>query len=561
MVRSVASDLQVAGSGTLAGTVVNTGNRTVTDAVVVFESGGGVQPRETRYPVGTLEPGASTRFRLPATVSPDADAGPQFVTFRVRYRGQGEEVRVSDAIDAVVQVGPEQSFDVRNLNSTLQVGETGRISGTVVNTGNQTITDAAVVFATNQTSVQPRTRDVAVGTLEPGESAPFSFTADVPRTADPGQRPLLFQVRYRDAEDETRVSDPIDARVDVTGEQTFAIENVETTLRVGERGEAVVTLRNTGTNAVEDASLRYTGEGPLQPLSSEAAAGTLEPGESTRITYTFDVPQTADPGRRSLPFVVQYEGRDDEVRTSAPLTVQATVAGEQTFAVTNTSSTLRVDDTGTVTANVTNTGDIVAEDVVVTVQETGPTLVPRETTYAVGTLAPGESASAEFRFDVTADAEAGPRLLTFQVRYRGQGDQVQTSDGIDATAAVDPQRDEFTVAAVNATIPAGESEIVTLRVRNRENETLQDVRARLFVDDPLSSDNSEAFVPTLAPNETALLKFEVSSAAGVVPKQYPLLVDFTYEDESGETVLSDTYFVAVDVVEPPPRAFPVALPR
>ena len=557
-VRAVESNFQVGAGGTLVGRVRNTGNRTVSDAVVVFESGGAIQPRETRYPVGTLEPGDESRFQFPADVSAAIDAGPQFVTFRVRYRGGNDQIRQSDPIDATVQVGPEQSFSIRNVTDTLQAGETGTIEGTVVNTGNQTVTDAVVVFATNGTTVEPRTREIAVGTLEPGESAPFSVTADVPRTADTGSRPLVFRVRYRDDDDEIRTSDPLDARVEVDREQSFTIDAVESTLRVGERGRVVATLRNTGNRTVEDVRLVYTGEG-LVPLSAESAAGTLEPDESAQVSYTFDIPRAADPGRRALPFVVQYRGRDDEVRTSAPLSIQTTVGPEQTFALENTSSTLRVDDTGTVRGSIVNTGDIAAESVVVTVQETGPTLIPRERAFAVGRLEPGERAPVEFRFDVTADAEPGPRLLTVQIRYRGQDRQVQVTEDIDAPIDIGPQRDEFVVTVADATIPAGSSEVVTLRVRNRENETLRDVRARLFVDDPLASDNSEAFITELGPNETATLRFAVSADAGAVRKQYPLLVDFTYEDESGESVLSDTYFVAADIVEPPAREFPVPI--
>jgi hypothetical protein len=559
-VRSVESDLQVGASGTLTGTVVNTGDRQVSGAVVVFGGSDGIQPRETRYPVGTLEPGETPEFQFPAEVAPTVEAGPQFVTFRVRYRGGDDRIRQSGAIDATVQIGPEQTFAVRNVTSTLQAGETGTVSGTVVNTGTQAVTEAAVVFATNGTSIQPRNREVAVGTLEPGQSAPFSFTADVPRTAGSGPRPLLFQVRYRDADDELRTSDPVPAGVEVAREQTFAIEDATSTLRAGERGRVVATLRNTGTATTEDVRLVYTGEGPLQPLANEAAAGTLGPDDTAQVSFTFDVPRDADPGRRSLPFVVQYLGRDGETRTTPPLSVATTIAEEQTFALENATSTLQVDDTGTVTAELVNTGDVAAEGIVVVVQETGPMLVPRETEYAVDSLAPGERAPVEFRFDATADAEPGPRLLTFRVRYRGQRNQVQTTDDIDATVGIEPQRDEFVVTAVNATVPAGEAEIVTLRVHNLENETLRDVRARLFVDDPLTSDNSEAFVSTLGPNETATLRFEVSAGAGAVAKEYPLLVDFTYEDESGESVLSDTYFVPLDVVTPASREFPVPIP-
>lgn len=559
-VRGVEGDLRVAGTGTLRGTVVNTGDEPVTDAVVVVErSGAGLQPRETQFPVGDLAPDETAAFRFPVDVPGDADPGPQFVGFRVRYRGQGDERRTSDPLDASVVVAAEQSFRVSVEESSLQVGDTGTVRGVVVNTGERPVESAALVVADNRSDVQPRETEYALGTLRPGERARFEFTADVPRTAGAGPRLLGFRVRYRDDRDDVRLSDTLDARVPVASERTFALRDVTSDLRVGERGQVRATLVNAGVGTATDATLVYTANGTLQPLSPAAAAGTLDPGETTNVSFTFDVPRTADPGQRPLTFRVRYRGRDDELRTSAPLETGVPVAPEQTFALRNVTSTLRVDDTGTVRAELVNTGPVNASGVVLVVEETATTLVARETEYAVGRLGPGETAPVSFRADVTGDAEPGPRLVTFRVRYRGQGDELQRSDPLDARVTVGSERDEFRVTPVNATVPVGGSTVVTLRVENRESEPLRDVRARLFVDDPLSTDDEEAFVPRLAPGETATLRFSVAAAGGATPKTYPLLVDFSYRDASGDSVLSDTYFVPVTVTERPPRTLPFGL--
>jgi hypothetical protein len=198
---------------------------------------------------------------------------------------------------------------------------------------------------------------------------------------------------------------------------------------------------------------------------------------------------------------------------------------------------------------VTNTGEINTTGVVLAVESAPETLVPRETEYAIGPLAPGETANVSFRVDATADAEPGPRLMSFRVRYRGQDDRTQQTDPIDARVAVAPDRDEFTLTAVNSTIEVGESTVVSLRVENSADETLRNVRARLFVDDPLTSDDAEAFVSELAPGENATLRFRVAADGSAIPKAYPLLVDFAYENERGEEELSDTYFVSATVTE------------
>mgnify|MGYP006276768207 CR=1 FL=1 len=558
--RSLSGDLQVGSTGTIRGTVLNTGETAVTNAVVVLaDAGAGIEPLERRVPVGDLAPGERATFQFPAAVQPTAEPGPQFLSFRVRYRGQGGEVVTSDTLDASVPVVAEPSFSLRAVESTLQVGDTGTVSGRLVNTGAQSVERATLVVDSNGTGIQPRETEYAVGTLAPGESVPFSFSADVPAGVAPGPRLLPVRVRYRDA-DETRTSDPLDASVRIAPEQSFTLQNVSGTLRVGERGRVTATLVNTGNASVDDVSLVSAGNGSLQPLSPAAAAGRLAPGESAPVAFTFDVPRTVDSGSRPLPFRVRYRGRDGAYRTTDPIEVQARVAPEQTFALRNVTSTLRVDDTGSISATLVNTGDVNASGVVLEVASAPETLVPRETEYAVGTLAPGERANVSFRVDATADAQPGPRLVRFRVRYRGQDDRTQQTDPIDARVAVAPERSEFRVTAVDTTVEAGGSTVVSLRVENRVNETLHNIRARLFVDDPLSSEDSEAFVSQLAPGENATLRFRLAADGSAIPKDYPLLVDFAYEDASGEQQLSDTYYVSATVTESDAEGLPVSLP-
>jgi sialidase-1 len=545
---AITSDLQVGGSGTLEGTIVNTGEMAVTNAaVVVVDASSGLALRERQVPVGDLAPGESATFRLPAAVLDTAEAGPQAFTVRIRYRGQGGELATSDVLDASATVAPEPSFSVEDVESTLQVGDTGIVSGTLVNTGAQSVEQATLLVRTNGSDIRPRETAYAVGTLAPGEPVPFVFSADVPAGVTSGPRLLQLQVRYRN--DETRTSDVLDARVDVAPEQSFTLRNVSGTLRVGERGRLTATLVNTGETPVRDVSIQLAGNASLRPLSGAAAAGTLGPGESAPVEFAFDVPRSVDAGSRPLSFRVRYRGRDGAYRTTDPLEVQAGVAAEQTFTLTDIRSTLRVDETGEMTARVANTGEVNATGVVLVVESIPETLLPRETEYAVGTLPVGESATVSLRVDATADADPGPRLVQFRVRYRGQEGQTRETDPIDARLDVAPSRDEFSVTAVNTTVTAGGTTVVTMRVENRLDEVLRNVRARLFVDDPLTSDDAEAFVSRLEPNGTATLRFRVGADASALPKDYPLLVDFAYENARGDSELSDTYFVAATVTE------------
>ncbi|MFT4885686.1 MAG: putative membrane protein, partial [Natronomonas sp.] len=82
-----------------------------------------------------------------------------------------------------------------------------------------------------------------------------------------------------------------------------------------------------------------------------------------------------------------------------------------------------------------------------------------------------------------------------------------------------------------------------------DDETVTDVSAKVFASQPLSMSDDEAFIDELEPGETARIPFRVSAAGNAMEKAYPISIDFQYVDESGETRLTDSYRVPVDVEE------------
>ncbi|WP_137286859.1 NEW3 domain-containing protein [Halorussus salinisoli] len=556
--RNVDSSLRVGDTGLVTGRVVNTGETNVSNAVVVL---GGNQtnfrPRETEFAVGNLAPGESANFSFNIDTTNRTDPGPRRVTFRVQYRNPSGETRTSDPIDARVAVAREQEFGVSATATGLQVGERGTISGTVANTGEANVSDAVVVLQTEGTGLQPTTTEFAVDSLAPGEAADFAFEVSAPNDTDPGLRQVTFRVRYRNADGEIRFSDSLPASVRVGGERTFAVRGVGSDLSVGDSGNVSGRVVNTGETNVSNAVVVFEAEATnLQPRSAEFAVGELEPGESVPFEFTVDVPNDSDPGPRQVAFRVRYRNRDGDPRVSDALDARVTVGEEQEFSVESVESDLRVGDTGDVVGEVVNTGSRRVSNAVVILRTNNPNLDPRETEFAVGRLDPGEAAPFEFTVDVNGDAEAGPRQVSYRVRYRNQNGDLRVSDALDARIDIAEEVDEFRVEPADATVPAGGSEVVAFRVTNTANETLRDVEAKLFASDPLSSDNDEAFVSRLEPNESTTLQFRVGVDGGAIPKTYPVSVDFTYENERGDTVLSDTYRVPVDVTERQRRGLP-----
>jgi len=71
----------------------------------------------------------------------------------------------------------------------------------------------------------------------------------------------------------------------------------------------------------------------------------------------------------------------------------------------------------------------------------------------------------------------------------------------------------------------------------------------LFTDDPLSSDDNEAFAASLEPGESTTMTFTLSAAGGATIKTYPVSLDFRYDDADGDSQLSDTYRAAVTLTQ------------
>jgi hypothetical protein len=554
-VSGLDASLEVGERGTIEGRVTNDGDEPVENAVVVVEdTPPTVTPVEAQYAVGTLEPDETVGFEVEGTVSPQASPGPRQFTLRVTHRGPDGATLAGDPLPVRVTVAPEQTFAVEAVEADLQVGTRGSIEGTVVNTGDRTVEDAVVTVAGSAPTLTPVEPQYAVGTLEPGERANFSLEALAGAEASAGPRQVTLRVGYSGDDGTPRTSDPVDLRVDVAPEQSFDVRDVESTLRVGEQGTIRGTVVNEGDESVEDAVVVFQPSTPtVTPLETEYAVGRLGPGESATFAVEARVAPSAGAGPRQFDFRVQYRNSDGIRRASDPLSARVLVDAGQSFAVEGVESTLRVGAEGNVTGTLINTGNRTVENAVVALQASSPTLSAVEPEYAVGTIEPGERVEFDFDVEVSESAEAGPRQVTFQARYRSAEGEPRSSDPLDARVSVSSQRDTFAIEVVDGRVPAGSSDTVRVQVRNEGAQRLADLSAKVYDGAPLSAEDDEAFVERLAPGETTTMTFEVSVGGGAIAnKTYPLQLDFRYDDADGEQTVSDIYRLPV-TADPPRR--------
>jgi sialidase-1 len=224
---------------------------------------------------------------------------------------------------------------------------------------------------------------------------------------------------------------------------------------------------------------------------------------------------------------------------------------EQTFDIEDVESTLRVGEDGELTGTVVNTGPVAADNVVIQYADTAGNLLPIEQSAAVGTIASGESASFTLPISVSGTAEPGLRTVDVVVQYRNDDGAARAYRDVVVNAEVAAERDSFSVAVENRTINAGGTQTVAVTVTNNLDEPASDLEARLFANDPLETgDTDTGYVQSLGAGESTTMTFELGTTDSATPgSTYPISLDFRYDDADGDSQLSDTYRVPIEVTE------------
>lgn len=502
--------------------------------------------------LGDMPDGEVETVSFDMSVPADIDAGSYDLPIKLEYEYENDE-RESKTVHATVRVNDRARFSVVSTESTVAVGESGRVNVTLENVGSAAATGASVTLR----SLSP---DIAfgsassdsrfAGTIRPGERTTVSYRITVNRNADPRPYSLEATLDYEDIDGNERTSRTLSLGVTPEDEQRFAVTAITSSLKVGHEGVLSGTIVNQGPNKVRNAVVVLTTDDPeIDPVVTEYAIGDLPGGESTRFEFKVATTDEAGFGPRQFTIEVRYRDREDQRQTAAPIDVKAMVAREQVFGVSDVRGSLRVGEEGTVRGTLRNNGQQPVHNAVVVFTSDTANINPIDTEYLIGNLQPDESAEFAFDIEISEASGSGPRQLSVEVRYRDVNDDVRRSDPLDLRTEIAPQRDVFEVVPTSNALTAGNSGTFSVRVTNAGNETLTDISAKLFTDDPLASDDDEAFIDALSPGESRTITFRLSAAGSALTKDYPVSIDFQYREPDGDTRLSDTFRVPVRIEE------------
>ena len=221
---SATSDQLIAGAdGYLNLTIKNTGSLDGAKATVKIlqDDDSPVTPVDSSVFIGAFPAGGTVSCQYKVTVAKDAENKTYPVDVVVVYQDDEGDFVTSQTETVGVDVGNKVDFTILSSPAEMSPGSKQMILVEYQNTGNSTIESAEARISI----VDPftSTSDVAyLGDLEPGQSAVASFQISVASDATLKEYGLDSEIRYRDALDDTYISDPMKVSIDVKNLTGFA---------------------------------------------------------------------------------------------------------------------------------------------------------------------------------------------------------------------------------------------------------------------------------------------------------------------------------------------------
>jgi hypothetical protein len=513
--------------------------------------------------VGSVPEGKTEPISFQVSVDDDASPGDYTVPVIVEYKytsyisegdGARDEKTVTERIELELEIDDDAAFDVVNVDSGARVASTGTVAVTVENTGDEPAREASVTLESTNPELtvgSDTSSSRFIDTWEAGEQRTLRYR--VGASSDTRAEPYQFdlQVDFDDTDGVRKSTTASSLGITPDPEQSFSVRGVESDVAVDGSGTYRVTLHNDGPVAVRDATVS------LQSQSSEIAfgesdsaeqyIGTWEPGETRTVSVDASASDGASVRGYAISATVGYTDPEGDAGADDGIALGIRPEPEQSFELGDVESTLQAGDDGTIEASLTNTGDRTVRNVVLNWESDHDNISPKETQYAVGDLEPGESTTVSFDADVSNNANAGPRQFDFVANYRNSEGDRRESDTLEVRQSVDGSADEFIVETTNASVDVGGSSTLEVTITNDAGERLTDIEAKLFAESPISVSDDQAYVDGLEPGESATIEFGISASGAAMTKNYPVSVDFQYEEPDGDTPVSDTYRLPVSV--------------
>ncbi|NYT06227.1 MAG: S-layer protein [Methanomicrobiales archaeon] len=208
--------MNVGTEGYLTLTIANTGFEDATNAVVRIARNGNAPlvPTDSSVYIGDFPPGSVTRPVFKVAVSSEAEEEVYPLNVYVEYTDEDGDTTTSDSVTIGVPVGGKIDFEVISAPSQVNPGGKAVIEIVYRNSGAAPVYNAqARVSAVDPFSSSDDT--AFLGDIAPGETVKARFEVTVDAAATTKMYGLDSEIRYRDALDNSQISDTMKVEIEV----------------------------------------------------------------------------------------------------------------------------------------------------------------------------------------------------------------------------------------------------------------------------------------------------------------------------------------------------------
>ena len=336
--ESVSSDVTLGETGTVILEIRNDGTQNASDANVQLQSQTenvvfGSSASTASY-VGDWAANETKSVTVTATAPESADVGEYGVTATVTYDDEDGIERTSRPRTVGVSVGPETDrFPFSDVVHTLRVGEEGSISMTLTNDGDP-VTNGVITLTRTGSNVNPLETEYALGNLDSEESTDVSFPIEVSESAEPTPRQFTFTISYETMDGDDRTAGPVKVFATIEPDRDrFIIEPVDADVEAGSSDSVTVEVTNNGDTTVSNVNAKIFANDPLSTADDEGYIESLEPGESTDVTFGVAAAGSAREKTYPLSMDFQYDSNGDSKLSKTyqvPVTVTVSESNDLT---------------------------------------------------------------------------------------------------------------------------------------------------------------------------------------------------------------------------------------
>jgi hypothetical protein len=216
VISSTTESLNAGTEGYLTLVIQNTGQENVTKAIlkIVRNDNSPVVPTDSSSYIGEFPPGAEITSRFTISANRDAENKTYPLDVFINYENYEGDIVDTDRTTIGIPVGEKNDFTVVSGPIELSPGQKKAVTILYQNTGGATVYSAQARIS----AIDPFSSDddsAFLGTIAPGETKEATFEISVDGSATEKEYGLDSEVRFRDALDNSIISDPVKVRVTV----------------------------------------------------------------------------------------------------------------------------------------------------------------------------------------------------------------------------------------------------------------------------------------------------------------------------------------------------------